>query len=94
VIQETLRQRRASVGLDMHAITNYQGSTRLESDDAHGTDVGGEMQRLTVSGRERSRTIHGGARARIARRRWIDGMRFDGVRAKTQAWPEGARDNQ
>src|ERR1700675_4375030 len=50
VIQKTLRQRRASVGLDMHGITNYWRRTRVESDDAHRTDVRGQMQHLTVSG--------------------------------------------
>src|SRR5580700_2706368 len=35
VIQKTLGHGRASIGLDMHGITNCQWSTRLESNDAY-----------------------------------------------------------
>src|SRR5580704_2218524 len=90
VIQKTLRQRRASVGLDMHGITNCQWSTRLESDNAYGTDVCRQMQCLTVSGLERSRAVNRRARAWLSRLGRIPRTRLDGAGAKTQAWPEGA----
>src|SRR5580700_6969970 len=90
VIQKTLRQRSASVGLDMHGITNCQWSSRLESDDAYGTDICRQMQCLTVSGGERSRAVNRRARARLSRLGRIPRTRLDGARAKTQAWPEGA----